>query len=130
MIRTWCVYEYERFESVLVWMNQWIKKGSSVVYNKSIFFWYLVGNLLKKYCYRLKMTMRTFGEKPIAFQLEENGEYYYIGSEVIILCFTFIYFSSVSWSIVLNFTLLCILKNAFILYNTTKSVDIYLLFFR
>lgn len=30
--------------------------------------------------------MRTFGEKPIAFQLEENGEYYYIGSEVIILC--------------------------------------------
>ncbi|CAL1276818.1 unnamed protein product [Larinioides sclopetarius] len=28
------------------------------------------------------MTMRTFGEKPIAFQLEENGEFYYIGSEV------------------------------------------------
>ncbi|XP_015910224.1 SWI/SNF-related matrix-associated actin-dependent regulator of chromatin subfamily B member 1-A isoform X1 [Parasteatoda tepidariorum] len=28
------------------------------------------------------MAMRTFGEKPIAFQLEENGEYYYIGSEV------------------------------------------------
>ncbi|XP_054724592.1 SWI/SNF-related matrix-associated actin-dependent regulator of chromatin subfamily B member 1-A-like isoform X2 [Uloborus diversus] len=26
--------------------------------------------------------MRTFGEKPIAFQLEESGEFYYIGSEV------------------------------------------------
>ncbi|UYV82732.1 SMARCB1 [Cordylochernes scorpioides] len=28
------------------------------------------------------MTLRTFGEKPTAFQLEEGGEYYYIGSEV------------------------------------------------
>jgi len=26
--------------------------------------------------------MRTFGERPTAFQLEENGDYYYIGSEV------------------------------------------------
>ena len=43
------------------------------------------------------MTMRTFGEKPIAFQLEENGEYYYIGSEVII-----IYFPFDSWPIVLE----------------------------
>nr|XP_037282900.1 SWI/SNF-related matrix-associated actin-dependent regulator of chromatin subfamily B member 1-A-like isoform X1 [Rhipicephalus microplus] len=28
------------------------------------------------------MTMRTFGDKPTAFQLEEDGEFYYIGSEV------------------------------------------------
>lgn len=28
------------------------------------------------------MTMRTFGDKPTAFQLEDEGEYYYIGSEV------------------------------------------------
>uniref|UniRef100_G3MKL3 SWI/SNF Subunit INI1 DNA binding domain-containing protein n=1 Tax=Amblyomma maculatum TaxID=34609 RepID=G3MKL3_AMBMU len=28
------------------------------------------------------MTMRTFGDKPTAFQLEEEGEFYYIGSEV------------------------------------------------
>lgn len=26
--------------------------------------------------------MRTFGEKPTAFQLEENAEFFYIGSEV------------------------------------------------
>ncbi|CAG2121389.1 unnamed protein product, partial [Medioppia subpectinata] len=26
--------------------------------------------------------MRTFGERPTAFQLEENGEFHYIGSEV------------------------------------------------
>ena len=26
--------------------------------------------------------MRTYGEKPTPFQLEPNGEYYYIGSEV------------------------------------------------
>ena len=25
---------------------------------------------------------RTFGEKPKPFQIEEGGEYYYIGSEV------------------------------------------------
>lgn len=29
-----------------------------------------------------KMSLRTYGEKPISFQLEENGEYYCIGSEV------------------------------------------------
>uniref|UniRef100_A0A0K8R858 Putative swi-snf chromatin remodeling complex snf5 subunit n=1 Tax=Ixodes ricinus TaxID=34613 RepID=A0A0K8R858_IXORI len=28
------------------------------------------------------MTMKTFGDKPTAFQLEEDGEFYYIGSEV------------------------------------------------
>lgn len=28
------------------------------------------------------MAVRTFGEKPITFQLEENGEYYCVGSEV------------------------------------------------
>ena len=27
--------------------------------------------------------MRTFGERPTAFQLEENGDFYYIGSEVL-----------------------------------------------
>ncbi|KAH6933813.1 hypothetical protein HPB50_018297 [Hyalomma asiaticum] len=32
------------------------------------------------------MTMRTFGDKPTAFQLEEDGEFYYIGSEVKRLC--------------------------------------------
>lgn len=26
--------------------------------------------------------MRTYGDKPLSFQLEENGEYYYVGSEV------------------------------------------------
>lgn len=28
------------------------------------------------------MAMRTYGDKPLSFQLEENGEYYYVGSEV------------------------------------------------
>lgn len=28
------------------------------------------------------MSMRTYGDKPLSFQLEENGEYYYVGSEV------------------------------------------------
>jgi SWI/SNF-related matrix-associated actin-dependent regulator of chromatin subfamily B protein 1 len=28
------------------------------------------------------MAVRTFGEKPITFQLEEDGEYYCVGSEV------------------------------------------------
>ncbi|XP_063924350.1 SWI/SNF-related matrix-associated actin-dependent regulator of chromatin subfamily B member 1 [Zophobas morio] len=31
---------------------------------------------------RIAMAVRTFGEKPITFQLEENGEYYCVGSEV------------------------------------------------
>lgn len=26
--------------------------------------------------------VRTYGDKPICFQLEENGEFYYVGSEV------------------------------------------------
>lgn len=29
-----------------------------------------------------KMALRTYGDKPISFQVEENGEYYCIGSEV------------------------------------------------
>ncbi|KAF5281672.1 hypothetical protein FQR65_LT14602 [Abscondita terminalis] len=33
-------------------------------------------------CLLSKMTLRTFGDKPISFQLEENGEYYCVGSEV------------------------------------------------
>lgn len=28
------------------------------------------------------MAMRTYGDKPLCFQLEENGEYFYVGSEV------------------------------------------------
>lgn len=28
------------------------------------------------------MALRTYGDKPMSFQLEENGEYYYVGSEV------------------------------------------------
>ncbi|KAF0761800.1 SWI/SNF-related matrix-associated actin-dependent regulator of chromatin subfamily B member 1 isoform X2 [Aphis craccivora] len=31
---------------------------------------------------RQKMALRTYGDKPISFQVEENGEYYCIGSEV------------------------------------------------
>lgn len=27
------------------------------------------------------MAVRTFGDKPISFQLEENGEYFCVGSE-------------------------------------------------
>lgn len=26
--------------------------------------------------------LQTYGDKPISFQLEESGEYYYVGSEV------------------------------------------------
>lgn len=29
-----------------------------------------------------KMSLRTYGDKPLSFQLEEGGEYYYVGSEV------------------------------------------------
>lgn len=28
------------------------------------------------------MALRTYGDKPISFQLEENGELYCVGSEV------------------------------------------------
>lgn len=28
------------------------------------------------------MALQTYGDKPVAFQLEEGGEYYYVGSEV------------------------------------------------
>lgn len=28
------------------------------------------------------MAVKTYGDKPLSFQLEENGEYYCIGSEV------------------------------------------------
>lgn len=28
------------------------------------------------------MSLRTYGDKPMSFQLEENGEYFYVGSEV------------------------------------------------
>ncbi|KAH0812246.1 hypothetical protein GEV33_010540 [Tenebrio molitor] len=31
---------------------------------------------------KISMAVRTFGEKPITFQLEEDGEYYCVGSEV------------------------------------------------
>jgi len=29
-----------------------------------------------------KMSLKTYGDRPISFQLEENGEFYCIGSEV------------------------------------------------
>lgn len=29
------------------------------------------------------MALRTYGDKPLSFQLEENGEFYYVGSEVV-----------------------------------------------
>lgn len=29
------------------------------------------------------LAVKTYGDKPLSFQLEENGEYYCIGSEVI-----------------------------------------------
>jgi len=38
-----------------------------------------------------KMSLKTYGDRPISFQLEENGEFYCIGSEVkkkIIFAFT------------------------------------------
>lgn len=41
--------------------------------------------------------MKTYGNKPVSFQLEENGEYYYIGSEVIIRQY---YFRSKSFQFV------------------------------
>jgi len=28
------------------------------------------------------MALRTYGDKPVSFQLEDNGEFYCIGSEV------------------------------------------------
>lgn len=34
------------------------------------------------FCEAPKMSTRTYGDKPIQFQLEENGEYYCVGSEV------------------------------------------------
>jgi len=35
-----------------------------------------------KYVGHIDMALRTYGDKPISFQVEENGEYYCIGSEV------------------------------------------------
>ncbi len=35
-------------------------------------------------CERLDRDRNTYGEKPRCFQIEEGGEYYYIGSEVCI----------------------------------------------
>lgn len=32
------------------------------------------------------MALRTYGDKPLSFQLEEGGEYYYVGSEVSVFC--------------------------------------------
>lgn len=31
------------------------------------------------------MALRTYGDKPLSFQLEENGEFFYVGSEVCIV---------------------------------------------
>lgn len=38
------------------------------------------------------MAVRTYGDKPLSFQLEENGEYYCIGSEVMLLTYVFNFF--------------------------------------
>ena len=38
----------------------------------------------KKYIQIMSALDNTFGEKPRSFRIEENGEYYYIGSEVTI----------------------------------------------
>lgn len=49
-------------------------------------YWYFGGVNLTVYVYVvyfLIMAVKTYGEKPLSFQLEENGEYYCIGSEVI-----------------------------------------------
>lgn len=35
------------------------------------------------------MALRTYGDKPLSFQLEENGEFYYVGSEVNIFVFQY-----------------------------------------
>lgn len=35
------------------------------------------------------MALRTYGDKPLSFQLEEGGEYYYVGSEVSAFCPTY-----------------------------------------
>jgi len=35
---------------------------------------------------------KTFGEKPSKFQIEEGGDYYYVGSEVCPYLFTLIFF--------------------------------------
>lgn len=32
-----------------------------------------------------KMSLKTYGDRPISFQLEENGEFYCVGSEVCLL---------------------------------------------
>lgn len=40
-----------------------------------------------KYVGHIDMALRTYGDKPISFQVEENGEYYCIGSEVSMLIY-------------------------------------------
>lgn len=44
------------------------------------------------------MAVKTYGDKPLSFQLEENGEYYCIGSEVMNIFYSFkiIFFYSFS----------------------------------
>lgn len=37
------------------------------------------------------MAIRTYGDKPISFQIEEGGEFYCVGSEVIFLV-TYIFY--------------------------------------
>ena len=38
----------------------------------------------KLWCWTSKMSLKTYGDRPISFQLEENGEFFCIGSEVFI----------------------------------------------
>ena len=37
------------------------------------------------------MALRTYGDKPISFQVEENGEYYCIGSEVSVCIYRMVF---------------------------------------
>ena len=69
------------------------------------------------------MAVRTYGDKPISFQIEEGGEYYCIGSEVsskirFSISFTFL-FGVQFFSIKLNFQL--ILIHALLVYRSETT---------
>jgi hypothetical protein len=45
------------------------------------------------------MSLKTYGDRPISFQLEENGEFYCIGSEVKHAYFQCLQICSFPWSL-------------------------------
>jgi len=50
-------------------------------------FWRVVGDLKESRIdinigYNLTMSVRTYGDKPVSFQVDDTGEFYCIGSEV------------------------------------------------